>query len=576
MPETKPSASPSAASPVAAPPPPAPAAAAAAEKPKTVKLTIDGLAVEVAPGTNLIEAARKVGVQIPYYCYHPKLPISANCRMCLVETSNAPKPVPGCQTPVAEGIAVKTATPKIKDIQRSVLELTLLNHPVDCPICDQAGECKLQDYYMKYDFKPSRLSGAKVLKNKRRVLGPLVVLDQERCILCTRCVRFMREIAKEPQLAVFGRGSHEVIDTFPEKPLDSNYAGNTVDICPVGALLNRDNRFKVRAYFLSTTPSVCTGCSRGCSTFLDFFNGETYRYRPRENPKINDVWMCDVGRLSYKYLGAERALEPKIGRTAEGKVSSRQEAVRLAAEKLKKHAGTDALAFVVSPLASVEDLLAAFAVARDALQLKRAFISGRPNAPGDRFLMREDRNPNRKAVEWIAKAFGFELKSFEELTRRLDSDSMKAVWSVGAEVPTDPGVVASLLANVETVVIQATNLGPVSGMATVLLPAAPHSECHGTFVNFDGIAQRFIAAYAAKGRSRPHWEWALALSAELGFKLAIQSAREVFRELAPKVPELSSFPWDDVPRFLKHPRGIWAMPAAADGRPVGYRERSTP
>ena len=191
---------PSDSAPAAAPPAPAPA------RPTSVKLTIDGLPVEVPPGTNLIEAARKVGVEIPYYCYHPKLSIAANCRMCLVETSNAPKLVPGCQTPVAEGIAVKTTTSRVKEAQRSVLEFLLLNHPVDCSICDQAGECKLQDYYMKFDFKPSRLLGPKVLKNKRKPLGPLVVLDQERCIICTRCVRFMKEVAKEPQLGVFGRG----------------------------------------------------------------------------------------------------------------------------------------------------------------------------------------------------------------------------------------------------------------------------------------------------------------------------------------------------------------------------------
>jgi NADH-quinone oxidoreductase subunit G len=582
MAETPPVATAPTAAPTASAPPSAAGAAAAAgapQKPKTVKLTIDGLAVEVPPGTNLIEAARKVGIEIPYYCYHPRLTIAANCRMCLVETSNAPKPVPGCQTPVAEGITVKTSTSRVKEVQRSVLEFILLNHPVDCSICDQAGECKLQDYYMRFDFKPSRLLGAKVLKNKRRVLGPLVVLDQERCILCTRCVRFMNEIAKEPQLSVFGRGNHEVIDTFPGQPLTSNYAGNTVDICPVGALLNRDNRFKVRSFFLSTTPSVCTGCSRGCSVFLDYFNGETYRYRPRENPKVNDVWMCDVGRLSYKYLGAERALEVRIGRaspeggTAAG--ATREAAVRVAAENLKKHAGTDALAFVASPLCSIEDLLAAFQVARDGLQLKRVFVSGRPSGPGDHFLMREDRNPNRKGLEWVARAFGFEVKTFDELTRALDADSVKALWAVGGEVPTDSGVAASLYADVETVVVQAFNQSPLSAMATVLLPASPHAESHGTFVNFDGIAQRFVAAYPPKGASRPHWEWALALWAELGTRLSVASAREVFRELSPAVPELKGFAWDEVPRFLKHPRGIWAMPAAADGRPVGYRERST-
>ncbi len=203
--------------------------------------------------------------------------------------------MPACQTAISEGAVIKTNTDKVKDQQRAVMEFLLLNHPVDCSICDQAGECKLQDYYMRYDFKPSRLAGNKVLRNKRKVLNDLVVLDQERCVVCTRCVRFMEEVAQEPQLGVFGRGSHEVVDVAPHYgKLESNYSGNIVDICPVGALLNREFRFRARAWFLSAAPSVCTGCSRGCSTYADFMGQETYRYRPRENDAINKSWMCDA------------------------------------------------------------------------------------------------------------------------------------------------------------------------------------------------------------------------------------------------------------------------------------------
>ncbi|HEX8820540.1 MAG TPA: 2Fe-2S iron-sulfur cluster-binding protein, partial [Archangium sp.] len=268
--------------PTGTPPPPAakPAGPPPPKNPGFVTCTIDGKEVVVKPGTNMVEAARMVGSDIPYFCYHPRLSIAANCRMCMVEASNAPKLVPGCQTPLVEGQVIKTNTPKVKEQQRAVMEFLLLNHPVDCSICDQAGECKLQDYYMRYDYRPSRLEGGKVMKNKRKVLGPRVVLDQERCIICTRCVRFMNEIPKEPQLGVFGRGSHERIDVFPGNELNSNYSLNTVDICPVGALLSRDYRFRARSWFLSATPSVCTGCSRGCNTFADWMGQETYRYRP--------------------------------------------------------------------------------------------------------------------------------------------------------------------------------------------------------------------------------------------------------------------------------------------------------
>ena len=232
------------------PPPPAPPARPPPKNPGLVTVTVDGHEIAVQPGTNMVEAAAKVGSNIPYFCYHPRLSVAANCRMCMVEVSNSHKLVPACQTPLVEGQVIKTGTQKARDQQRATMEFLLLNHPVDCAICDQAGECKLQDYYQTYDNLPSRLEGGKVMKNKRKVLGPLVVLDQERCIICTRCVRFMEEVPKEPQLGVFGRGSSEVIDIFPGDELTSNYSGNIVDICPVGALLNRDYRFKARSWFL--------------------------------------------------------------------------------------------------------------------------------------------------------------------------------------------------------------------------------------------------------------------------------------------------------------------------------------
>ena len=327
----------------AAPPPPGPPPP---KNPGFVTVTIDGKQVIAKPGTNMIEAAKSVGVDIPYYCYHPRLTIAANCRMCMVESSGAPpgKLVPACQTGLTEGVIIKTDTDKVRGQQKMVMEFLLLNHPVDCSICDQAGECKLQDYYMRYDFEPSRLEGGKVLRNKRKKLSDLVVLDQERCVLCTRCVRFMEEVAGAPQLGVFGRGSHEVVDIAPAYgKLDSNYSGNIVDLCPVGALLNTDFRFRARAWFLSAAPSVCTGCSRGCSIYSDFMGQDTYRFRPRENEQINKSWMCDKGRLSYKGLNKHRVQQNSLGRGPEVKDVTAIEAMRMAVEKLKAHEGKVAL-----------------------------------------------------------------------------------------------------------------------------------------------------------------------------------------------------------------------------------------
>jgi len=568
-------------------PPPLPPAGGPPPKPPPknpgmVTFTIDGREVVAKPGTNMIEAAKTVGVEIPYYCYHPRLSIAANCRMCLVESSTSPKMVPACQTAIVEGMNVKVDTsPKTKEQQRAVMEFLLLNHPVDCSICDQAGECKLQDYYMRYDHRASRLErvagvedgpGMKVLRNKRKVLGPNVVLDQERCILCTRCVRFMDEVAKEPQLGVFGRGSHERIDVHPQfGELNSNYSGNTVDICPVGALLNRDFRFRARAWFLSAAPSVCTGCSRGCSTYADFMGQDTYRWRPRENEQINESWMCDQGRLTYKSLNKGRVLQCVIGRGADAREAGRQEAAKYAAMKLKPLVG--GVAVMASPVASNEDLMAGLSFARDVLQAKVVHVSGRPNGAADHFLMREDKNPNRKGLEAIAKGLGLSVEPFAKLTAAIDGGAVKALYAIGAEVPDDG--FAEKAAKLELFVVQATNEGPVTAQAHVLLPASTHVEDEGTFTQGDGITQRFRRAYPPKADSQPHWKWAVELAKELGGVLAWGSSRDVFRTVAPSIPELASFEWDKQAP-INPKKGITTSAAAADGRPPGWREFGPP
>lgn len=557
-------------------PPPGPPPKPAPKNPGFVTCTIDGREVVVKPGTNMIEAAREVGSEIPYYCYHPRLSIAANCRMCLVETSTAPKLVPACQTALTEGMVVKTTTPKVKENQRSVLEFLLLNHPVDCSICDQAGECKLQDYYMRYDHRPSRLEGGKVLKNKRKVLGPQVVLDQERCILCTRCVRFMQEVPKEPQLGVFGRGSHERIDVFPGASLDSNYAGNTVDICPVGALLNRDFRFRARAWFLSAAPSICTGCSRGCNIYADYMGQDTYRYRPRENEAINQSWMCDQGRLSYKYLNQKRLSVPLVGRGPDAPEATRSDAVKLAASKLKAIAGTSGLAVSASPLCSNEDLLAALSFAKEALGVTSVYVSGRPQGQADHFLMTADKNPNRKGLEWIAAALGLRLERFEALVEAVEAGKVKALYAIGGEVPSDAAAFAQVASRLELLVLQAINHSALVDQAHVVLPASTHVEDEGSFVQEAGIIQRFRKAYPERGQSWPHWRWATELHRDLGGQAAYASAREVFRALAPKVPELAGFDWDGSAPINQKAKGLNPLPAAADGRPPGYRETGVP
>lgn len=559
-------------------PPPGPPAPPPPKNPGMVTFIVDGKEVIAKPGTNMIDAAKTVGVDIPYYCYHPRLTVAANCRMCMVESSAAPpgKLVPACQTSISEGAVIKTTTDKVRGQQKSVMEFLLLNHPVDCSICDQAGECKLQDYYMRYDFKPSRLEGGKVMRNKRKALNDLVVIDQERCVLCTRCVRFMGEVAKAPQLGVFGRGSHEVVDVAPEfGKLESNYSGNIVDICPVGALLNRDFRFRARAWFLSAAPSVCTGCSRGCSTYADFMGQDTYRFRPRENEAINKSWMCDQGRLSYKSLNVHRALQSTLGNRGEAKEARRAETTSYVAMKLKPLVGKQ-LSVAVSPTLTNEDLLATFAFVRDVLKVTSVFVTGRPAGEKDFFLMNADKNPNRKGLEWVAKGFGITLQPFEALTRALDAGQVKSLLAFGHHVPEADEVFAKRVEKLEFFAVTATNESKVTEQAHAVFATSSHVEDEGTFTQEAGITQRVRRAYPPKGDSQPGWKWAVDLAKEMGAALTASSSREVFKTLSGTVPELATFEWDKLAPMNQNRPGIGTMPSGSDGRPPGWREQGAP
>jgi NADH-quinone oxidoreductase subunit G len=554
---------PQAAAPRPQPGPPPP------KNPGLVTCTVDGREVVVKPGTLAIEAARQVGVDVPHYCYHKRLSIAANCRMCLVEMSNSPggKLQPACQAAVAEGVTIRTDTHRVKDQQRANLEFLLLNHPVDCAICDQAGECKLQDYYTSYDAQPSRLDMPKLVKDKRVRLGPTVTLDNERCILCTRCVRFMREVAKAPQLGVALRGSRSVIAAFPGQELDSKYSVNVVDICPVGALTATDFRFRGRVWFMSSARSICTGCSRGCNVHLDHFSRTAYRLRPRENEAVNQEWMCDDGRLTYRAFNADRVLRARMGRGAGAREVARAAAAAEAAATLKAAAAGGQLAALLSPVASLEDLLAACALAKG-LGLSEVHAGGRPEGWSDAFLKRADENPNRKGLELAAAAAGLRVKSVADLAQAIAAGRARTLWAVGSEIPSPAA--AEVFGRLEAFVCQASNLDAVARAATALLPAAPAAEADGTFVNFEGRAQRFERAWEPRGDARPHWALCAEIGVALGQRTAWASAREVFLALGSGLP-LGDFRWDLPP--APRARALSPPPAGTvDGRLPGYRE----
>jgi NADH-quinone oxidoreductase subunit G len=344
-----------------------------------------------------------------------------------------------------------------------------------------------------------------------------------------------------------------------------------VDICPVGALTSTDFRFRGRVWFMSSARSVCTGCARGCNVHLDYLKETTYRYRPRENDAVNQEWMCDHGRLSYKALNAGRVLAAREGRGEAGREVATPAAAAAAAEALRAHAGRGTLAALLSPVASLEDLLAAALVAAEGLGLREVYAGGRPDGWHDDFLKRADENPNRKGLELAAQAFGLTVRPFAELAEAVSAGRVTAVWAVGAEIP-DAAAVAAF-GRLEAFVCQATSEGALSLEATVLLPAAPHSEADGTFVNFEGRAQRFELAYWPRGGAAPHWRLAVEIGKALGLTWRFQSAREVFAELSPRLSgALGEFSWELPPGPRR--RGLVPPPAGTvDGRVPGYRER---
>src|SRR6266853_3169714 len=369
-----------------------------------VNLTIDGAAVSVPAGTLLIEAAKQAGVLVPHYCYHPGLPVAGVCRMCLVEIEKAPKLQIACATTVTEGMVVKTQGPAAKSARQSVLEFLLINHPLDCPICDQAGECELQDFVFQEGQPGTRYGEFAKRFNPVEDFGPDVLYVPNRCILCTRCVRFMEDVAKEPVLNVSERGDRAFIGIHPDARLDHPWAGNVVDLCPVGSLLSKDFLHKARAWELDKTASVCTGCSQGCNVTLDTRDNVVVRIRPRPNLAVNSYFMCDHGRMNYRWLNRGDRIEAPLVRQPDGshRAVDWDEAIDHTAEILRGVGGT-AVA-LVSPRASTEALFLARALFADldwsgsfqAVMGEEAPLPGVPN-----LALRAERAPNATGAELL-------------------------------------------------------------------------------------------------------------------------------------------------------------------------------
>ncbi len=522
------------------------------------KVVIDGRTVEVPAGTNLIEAGLQVGVQIPHYCYHPRLSVVGQCRMCMVEIEGMPKLQAACSTQVMkDGMVVKTASPNAAEAQRAIMEFLLINHPLDCPICDQAGECGLQDYSFKHGqaFSRFRFEEKRTYPEKERIpLGPSVLLNMNRCIQCTRCIRFTQEISKTGELAFFERGSHAEIGTFPGKPLDNPLAANVVDICPVGALTSTRFRFTERVWNLDRRPSICTGCDAGCNITIEHRRGSIKRYKPRFNPEVNDYWICDFGRGSYeRFQGQSRLTFPQVQRSGTRQPASWREALDTVASALRARRDDGVVAVLGSGFLSTEEafLLAKLSAVMDAPHRSIWVDSGParsiPNLAGG--VTGRDASPNRRGAELAGLVPGAEGIDAEALLLEgaaarcavllvADSDFGKAAH--------DPKVVERLREAALLVVMGWADT-PLARVADVVLPAATHAEREGTFVNVEWRVQRFERAYPPPAQVRPALEILADLLSRFDAKWSTVTPAAVFDLLAEEVAEFSGLRYQDIP-----------------------------
>jgi len=511
-----------------------------------VKIVIDGKEIATTKGKTVIQAAAEAGIAIPHYCYHPKLTIAGNCRMCLVEIEKMPKLQIACNTQVAEGMAVKTESPKVLEARRAVMEFLLINHPLDCPICDQAGECWLQDYYMKHDLSASRFDERKEHDRKREIFGPFVVFDGERCIKCTRCVRFLQEVTHTDELTVVNRGDDSTIALFPGKILDNPLSVNVVDVCPVGALTDRDFRFKVRVWYLQKTPSICPGCSTGCNISVETYQNRIARFKPRVNEAVNSHWLCDEGRYSFHALTeGERITAPLIRQ--EGGLAPTDWETALQAVIAGLGAAAPAAGVLSGRNTNEEAFLFARLMKKISSQAAlEVFYRERELTEIEKILMSPDRSPNfRGARDMGVGSDG----GFDSLAGRLIGGGFRGVYVVGEDLATLPGdgeKIKTALEKLSFLVVQETRLTPTAKLAHVVLPATHFAEKEGTYTNRRGRVQKLNPAMVPPAGALQDWEIFSRLLAKTGEKAPHPGPAEIFAALARAITAYSGLSYDTI------------------------------
>ncbi len=517
-----------------------------------INVQIDGVWMQFPKGTRVIEACGQAQKFIPRYCYHPKLSSPGNCRMCMVELGMPkmtpdrkpvldangkpeinwiPRPQISCAQDVSEGMAVRTDSAMVQECRKGVMEFLLINHPLDCPICDQAGECRLQEFSVEYGNGESRFLDEKVKKPKNTELGPRVTLDAERCVLCSRCIRFMQEVAHDDVLGFTERGSFTTIGCHPDKTLDSNYSLNTVDICPVGALTSTDFRFKMRVWFLKETKTIDVNCGTGCNITIGSRDNTIYRITPRENNEVNSVWLPDSHRLNFKYLSSPDRLKVP---TVKGETVEWRTAIAIAAQLIKAQPA-DAIAVVASGRMTNEELYLAKRLV-SVLGVKLFDIVPR-NGAADGILISEDRNPNTNGARLLGLTGAQPGAMLGKIGEGVKAGTIKCVITLGEDL-----VKAGIIDEGSRATIIAMDILPnkTTARAAVVFPACGWAEKRGSLINTKGRLQRLNQAVAAPGLARDDWEILRDLIQSVSGTNGIYMIEDVFKAMAAEGKEFAN------------------------------------
>jgi NADH-quinone oxidoreductase subunit G len=553
--------------------------------PELLNVQIDGVWHQFPKGTRVIQACFKAGKFIPHYCYHPKLSSPGNCRMCLIEMGMPklgpdrkpevgqdgkpminwiPRPQISCAQDIAEGMGIRTDSPLVRECRHGVMEFLLINHPLDCPICDQAGECQLQEFSVQYGTGGSRFLEEKVKKPKRVELGPRITLDDERCILCSRCIRFMKEVAKDDVLGFASRGSHSYLTAHPGRKLDSNYSLNTVDICPVGALTSTDFRFKMRVWFLKETKSICTSCATGCNTVIGSRENVLYRQTPRENDEVNSAWMCDYGRLNFHYVNSpERLTKPRVRSGSVQQEVSWTNAITRAADDLHRFQ-PDEIAVVASGKMTNEELWLAKKLI-EALNVKYYDIVPRLGESDD-ILLSSFRNPNGVGARLFGVSQGQPGQLLPEIAERVKAGNIKAILALGEDLSSF--LESADLLKLEVLVALDILPNETVNQATTLLPGLSFAEKRGSMINIKGRLQRLNRAIQGPGEARDDWEILRDLLQKLTGSNGVYLIEDVFHQMAGAVPELQGLSLSKIGDLGVQLSEQPAQPAASANPPV--------